>query len=81
MKPDAQALEELSNGYAVRFAYDAGLALELAEFMTLERRCCPFLTLAVELEASGGPMRLKLTGEDGVKPFLVAELGLEEARG
>lgn len=69
------ALEELPNGYAMRFAYDEGLVTELIEFVTLERLCCLFLTLAVELESSGGPMRLRLTGADGVKPFLVAELG------
>ena len=75
----AAALEELPDGYAFVFEPDAERALELAEFMTLERRCCPFLHLAVEFAPSGGPLRLRLTGAPGVKPFLVHELGLAEA--
>jgi len=47
-----------------------------AEFITLERLCCPFLTLALEVERERGPLWLKLTGREGVKPFLRAELGL-----
>jgi hypothetical protein len=47
-----------------------------AEFMTLERLCCPFLTLTLEVERERGPLWLTLTGREGVKPFLQAELGL-----
>jgi hypothetical protein len=71
-----EGLEELSNGYSLRFKYTPGLALELAEFMTLERLCCPFLTLALELE--GEVLRLNLTGAEGVKPFIVAEFSLAD---
>lgn len=74
-----QALEELPDGYALVFESTAERALELAEWTTLERLCCPFLHLAVEFAASGGPLRLRLTGEAGVKPFLAHELGLAGA--
>lgn len=75
---DEARLEELPDGYAFVFEPDEERALELAEFMALERRCCPFLHLAVEFLPSGGPLRLRLTGAPGVKPFLVNELGLTQ---
>jgi hypothetical protein len=69
-------IEELANGYALRFGMDSSLCLIVAEFMTLERLCCPFLDLTLEVAREGGPMQLKLTGSEGVKQFLRAELGL-----
>jgi hypothetical protein len=71
-----QAMEELPNGYTFRFAPDDALWLMLAEFITLERRCCPFLAFSLTLEPDNGPMRLHLTGGDEVKQFLRSELAL-----
>jgi len=68
---------ELPDGYAFRFLADPALCLMVAEFMTLERLCCPFFTFALEMESEGGAMWLRLTGRDGVKPFLQAELGIK----
>lgn len=73
---EVQALEELPDGYALVFEPTAERALELAEWMTLERRCCPFLHLAVELAPFQGPLTLRLTGAPGVKPLLTHELDL-----
>jgi hypothetical protein len=50
------------------------LYLKLAEWVTLERLCCPFLTLALVTQA--GSVRLELTGSQGVVEFLTMELGL-----
>jgi hypothetical protein len=61
---------ELPNGYALRFAADADLLLTLADFMTLERLCCPFLNFHLEWEAEGGPIWLRLTGREGVQDVL-----------
>lgn len=76
MRAATPVIEELSNGYTLHFSVDSSLCLIVAEFMTLERLCCPFLDLTLELVREGGPMQLKLTGREGVKPFLRAELGL-----
>lgn len=70
-------VRELPDGYAFRFSAEPELCLTLAEFMTFERLCCPFFTFILELEHEGGPMWLRLTGRDGVKQFLRAELGLK----
>jgi len=48
----------------------------LAEWIALERRCCPFLHFRIELAAGNGPVTVALSGGDGVKDFLLAEMGL-----
>lgn len=76
LRSEAVRLEELPDGFAFVFVPDAQRALLLAEFITLERLCCPFLTLTVVFAPNEGPLRLMLTGAEGVKPFLVHELDL-----
>jgi len=80
---------ELSNGYALildfgRLPLDAAGApfcvVEVAEWVDLEARCCPFLDFGIEVAGKGGPARLKLTGGKNVKAFLRTELGLPEVR-
>jgi hypothetical protein len=80
---------ELANGYALtldfsRLPLDAAGApfcvVEVAEWVDLEARCCPFLDFGIEMAGKGGPARLKLTGGKNVKAFLKTELGLQEGR-
>jgi hypothetical protein len=71
-----QEVRELPDGYALRFSMEPSTVLLAAEFITLERLCCPFLTLVLAREGERGPLWLKLTGREGVKQFLWAELGL-----
>ena len=72
-----EATEELPDGYAFRLPAESATLLQAAEFIILERLCCPFFDFALELEKEGGPLRLKMTGRDGVKQFLLAEVGLQ----
>jgi len=46
-----------------------------AEFISLERLCCPFLRFSLEVEPEGGPIWLRLTGREGVKAFIREEVG------
>jgi hypothetical protein len=78
LRPAVIEFEELPDGYAARFPMEAATVLQLAEFLTLERLCCPVFTLALEVEREGGPLRLRITGRDGVKPFIRAEFGIPE---
>ncbi len=72
-----QVLEivELNDGYAFCFSNDDKLLSQLTEFIVLERLCCPFFGFGVEVEPEGGAVWFKLSGRDGVKPFIKAELG------
>lgn len=67
-------LRELRDGYALRLPSDSSTYLAAAEFALLERRCCPFLRIALELEEGQGPLWLQLTGAEGVKEFLRTRL-------
>ena len=69
-------IQELPDGYAFRFPMESSLIMTLAEFITLERQCCSFFNFGIEVEADNGPLWLRLTGRQGVKEFLQAELGL-----
>lgn len=64
---------EISNGYAFQLDSKTVTLPEAAEWISMERLCCPFLTL--QLSASGNQTYwlLTLTGPDGVKPLLDAE--------
>jgi hypothetical protein len=69
---------ELENGFAYRFPSEANLIVELAEVMTLERQCCPFMQFNLKLEPGQGPIWLELTGPEGTKDFLNSLFTFEE---
>ena len=69
-----EEFRELPNGYEFRLREGPGLIAQLAEFISLEKLCCPFLNFMIEIEAEGGPVWLRLTGRDGVKAFIREEI-------
>lgn len=58
---------ELPDGYELTLDLKALSAAELAEWIALESRCCPFLDFGIAL---------RLTGGEGVKEFLRHEFAL-----
>jgi len=66
-------IEELPDGFAFIFPRERPLFLTLAEWVALERRCCPFLSFELVLESRAAPVSLRLTGRPGVKEFLRRE--------
>lgn len=67
----ARDKRELSNGYSYRF--ESGDFDDLARWISNERRCCPFLPFAIELEPDEGAIRVSLTGPAGTREFLDVE--------
>jgi hypothetical protein len=63
---------ELADGYQFRVSSDYSLS-DLSEWMSYERKCCPFFTFEMQLDRNDGPVWLRLRGEDGVKTFIRAE--------
>lgn len=74
MERRALGIDELKTGYAIRFPLEDSLFLDLAEFVTYERHCCPFHHFSLELEPDAEEVRLRLTGSGDVKEFLSMEL-------
>lgn len=67
---------ELANGFAFRFQDGTVSLADLAEWVSAERKCCPFFDFEIELQGNNGPLWLKLRGKDGVKAFMQSEFGL-----
>ena len=66
------AVEETADGYVARLSYDAGLAREALDWILLERRCCPFLSLELGFEPESDAMWMRFGGGPGVKAFLTS---------
>ena len=69
-----QGIRELPDGYEFQLGDDPNAIIKLAEFIKLEKLCCPFLNFTIEVEAERGPVTLRLTGRDGVKAFVREEI-------
>ncbi|HET6331649.1 MAG TPA: hypothetical protein VFG30_00455 [Polyangiales bacterium] len=69
-------VREESDGYAYAYAYaaDPELLRMLGEWIGLERLCCPFLTFEVRWPSGDDAPTLRLSGPEGVKDFLRAEM-------
>jgi hypothetical protein len=73
---------ELPDGYELSLDFsrlprdshgDPVCVVEIAEWVDLESRCCPFLDFAIGLRSAGERTTLALTGGPGVKEFLKTE--------
>lgn len=70
-----QEVRETPNGYAFRLPQESAILSTIADFIIYERLCCPFFAFSVEVEPQGGHIWIALSGEKGIKPFVIAELG------
>jgi hypothetical protein len=67
------SVREVENGYELRFPNESELIIRLAEFISNERLCCPFLTFALNVISNSEPVSLSMTGPIGTQEFLRAE--------
>ncbi|MBK8137874.1 MAG: hypothetical protein IPK52_19020 [Chloroflexi bacterium] len=67
-------LRELPDGYTVRTPDSPDMLAQLADFVAHERLCCPFLNFSIEVTAYGGPIWLRITGPEGAKSLVAAEI-------
>ncbi|MBI2284009.1 MAG: hypothetical protein HYU71_09890 [Bacteroidetes bacterium] len=68
--------KELTNGYVYKFSGTDEVLDELTEFIKTERLCCEFFTFGLSISGDKSEVWLELTGMDGAKDFITAELGL-----
>ena len=57
-----------------RFRFGADVVELVGRFVENERKCCPFLTFTIEVSGHSGPIWLEVTGPEGTREFLDAEL-------
>jgi len=73
---DVKEIRELDDGYAFRHSPDEAVLRAIAEFVANERLCCPFFEFGLTVERDGGPVWLRITGEEEAKRILEAEMGV-----
>ena len=61
---------ELPDGIAIHISTERMPLAQLAEWISFERKCCPFLDFTIDVGAESGPVWISLTGRPGVKEFL-----------
>ena len=68
-------IREVENGYEFIFPNpsDSDILTHMAEFISNERRCCPFLKFTLTINTDPQPSALILTGPEGTQEFLRAE--------
>ena len=77
MHAAVKEVQELSDGYAFRFAAEQATILLVSEWIARERLCCPFFRFELVAEQEDGPLWLRLRGREGVKEFIRIELGIK----
>lgn len=68
---------ETAEGYEFQFRPADTTLTELAVWAAAESKCCPFFDFHLHAEEGGTVLRLRLTGDPGVKPFIRAEFHLD----
>ena len=66
-------VRELSNGYALHINTRRMSVVEVAEWVDLERKCCPFFNFQLDLHGDDGTLWLGLAGREGVKEFIMVD--------
>jgi hypothetical protein len=68
---------ELATGYTFKLDSKTVSLTDAAEWIAMERLCCPFLTLQLSAAGSRADWLLTLTGPEGVKPVIAAEFPIQ----
>jgi hypothetical protein len=64
---------ETDKGYEFQYSPSEVSLAELAEWVAAEGKCCPFFDFHIDLEREGALLCLRLTGGEGIKPFIRSE--------
>ena len=67
------SVQEVAHGYKFIFPSEAEIISKIAEFISNERLCCPFLEFDLNVSTIDKPISLSLTGPAGTQEFLQEE--------
>ena len=70
LRPAAIGKRELPDGIAIQISTERMALAQVAEWISFERKCCPFLEFRIDVAPKSGPVWVSLTGRTGVKEFL-----------
>jgi hypothetical protein len=63
---------DLADGYSFEIDSHRASLLDLAQWIDLERKCCPFFTFELGVNEAGN-VWLNLRGREGVKQFIASD--------
>lgn len=72
-----QSVKELNDGYGFRYKAESELIIEIAEFITYERLCCPFFDFELAVDQQTNWLWLRLRGQNGIKDFIRREFDIQ----
>jgi hypothetical protein len=64
---------EAEKGYEFQYSPNKVTIAEVAEWVVVESKCCPFFDFHIDLENQGRLVCLRLTGSEGIKDFIRSE--------
>jgi hypothetical protein len=64
---------ETPKGYEFQYSPSSVSIVDLAEWATVEAKCCPFFNFHLDLEQEGNLVCLGLAGAEGIKIFIRTE--------
>lgn len=67
-------IHEVEKGYQYQFPGDPETFRLVNEWVSMERKCCPFLTFTVIANNEEEPILLELTGNEEAKAFLRSDI-------
>jgi hypothetical protein len=70
----AKEIIDLKDGFTFVFQESPLLEKQIANWVSNERKCCPFFSFEVASERALSTLRLRITGPDGAKEILAVEL-------
>jgi hypothetical protein len=73
-----QKREEVTGGFDFLLAGAAISLQQIAEWMSMERLCCPFLNFELAIRSGEADWHLTMTGPEGVKQLLSAEFPYDD---
>jgi hypothetical protein len=69
-----QEVSALPDGYRFRLTESPEVLAQVADFIAHERLCCPFFNFGLTVEPYDDVIWLSLSGEEGVKELIQAEI-------
>ena len=68
-----QSIRDVEHGFEFSLPNGTDSIVKLADFISNERRCCPFLEFTLKIPPENNAISLTLTGPEGTQEFLQEE--------
>lgn len=69
--------EKITGGYAFLYPNQSSTLVKLAEWISYENRCCPFINFSLHVNGISEIIRVELTGAEDIEKLLRIEFNLD----